>query len=54
MSSLDSLLVLANQEDHLSRAVQCTLLKPVSNHFAILLDGGGIKMGPILFHFENM
>ena len=26
----------------------------MSNHFPILLDGGGVRRGPIPFRFENM
>ena len=26
----------------------------MSNHFSILLDGGGLRRGPSLFRFENM
>ncbi|RVW32846.1 hypothetical protein CK203_107203 [Vitis vinifera] len=36
------------------RGVQCVLPKPVSDHFPILLDGGGVRRGPIPFRFENM
>ncbi|RVW52771.1 hypothetical protein CK203_076652 [Vitis vinifera] len=28
--------------------------EPVSTHFPILLDGGGLRRGPSLFRFENM
>ncbi|RVW79220.1 hypothetical protein CK203_045229 [Vitis vinifera] len=41
-------------EGHFKGAVQCTLPRPVSDHFPILLDGGGVRRGPVPFHFENM
>ena len=34
--------------------MQCILPKPVSNHFPILLDGGGVRRGTMPFRFENM
>ncbi|RVX11624.1 hypothetical protein CK203_015802 [Vitis vinifera] len=39
---------------HFSGVSQCTLPRPVSDHCPILLDGGGVKRGPIPFRFENM
>ena len=35
-------------------AVQGILARTVSDHFPILLKGGGLKRGPSLFRFENM
>ncbi|RVW47166.1 hypothetical protein CK203_070193 [Vitis vinifera] len=32
----------------------CVLLRPVSDHFPILLDGGGLRRDPSPFRFENM
>ena len=34
--------------------IQSTLPRLVSNHFPILIDGRGIKLGPSPFRFESM
>ena len=34
--------------------VQSRLPRPTSDHFPILLKGGGLSQGPSLFRFENM
>ncbi|RVW71692.1 hypothetical protein CK203_061333 [Vitis vinifera] len=34
--------------------LECVLLRPMSDHFSILLDGGGLRRGPSPFRFENM
>ncbi|RVX19759.1 Transposon TX1 uncharacterized 149 kDa protein [Vitis vinifera] len=54
MSRLDRFLVSKDWEGHFKGAVQCTLPRPVSDHFPILLDGGGVRRGPVPFRFENM
>ena len=54
MSRLDRFLVFEDWESHFSGVVQCTLPRPVSDHFLILLDGGGVRRGPTPFCFENM
>ncbi|KAL6331818.1 hypothetical protein AAG906_020162 [Vitis piasezkii] len=54
MSRLDRFLVSEDWEGHFKGAVQCTLPRPVSDHFPILLDGGGVRRGPVPFRFENM
>ena len=35
-------------------ARQCVLPRLVSDHFSILLDGGGLRKDPFPFRFENM
>ena len=40
--------------DHFSGVFQSRLPRPVSNHFPVLLVGGGIRRGPSPFRFENM
>ena len=54
MSRIDRFLVSWHWESYFSRAFQCTLPRPVSDHFPILLEGGGIKSGPLPFRFETM
>ena len=54
MSKLDWFLVSEDWETHFSRVTQCTLPRPVSEHFPILLDGSGVSRRPIPFCFENM
>ncbi|RVW45209.1 hypothetical protein CK203_067527 [Vitis vinifera] len=53
-SRLDRFLISEDWENHFSGMSQCTLPRPVSDHFPILLDGGGVRRGPIPFRFENM
>ncbi|RVW54429.1 hypothetical protein CK203_068460 [Vitis vinifera] len=53
-SRLDCFLVSEDWENHFSGAIQCSLPRPVSDHFPILLDGGGVRSGPSPFRFENM
>ena len=54
MSRLDRFLVSEDWEGHFNGVVQSTLPRPVSDHFPILLDGGGVRRGPVPFRFENM
>ena len=51
---IDRFLISDEWEVHFPGVVQCILPKPVSDHFPILLDGGGVRRGPIPFRFENM
>ena len=53
-SRLDRFLISNEWEDHFSGSVQYVLPKPTSDHFPILLDGGGVRSGPMPFRFENM
>ena len=43
-----------NYIDHFSGVVQSRLPRPTSDHFPILLMGGGLRKGPSPFRFENM
>ena len=54
MSRIDRFLVSGDWESYFSRVTQSTLPRPVSDHFPILLDGGGIRLGPSPFRFVNM
>ena len=54
MSRIDRFLVSRDWESYFSRITQSTLPRPVSDHFPILLDGGGIRSEPSPFRFENM
>ena len=53
-SRLDRFLISEDCENHFSGVSQCILPRPVFDHFPFLLDGGGVRRGPIPFHFENM
>ena len=39
---------------YFSGVVQSILPRPISNHYPVLLDKGGLRSGPSLFRFENM
>ncbi|RVW37305.1 LINE-1 reverse transcriptase-like [Vitis vinifera] len=51
---LDRFLVSPSWLDKFSGAIQRRLPRPVSDHFPILLEGGGLRRGPSPFRFENM
>ena len=54
MSRIGRFLVSGDWESYFSRVTQITLPRPVSDHFPILLDGGGIRSGPSPIQFETM
>ena len=43
-----------NWDNLFNGAMQGILPRPVSDHFSILLERGGLKRGPSPFRFENM
>ncbi|RVW24274.1 putative WD repeat-containing protein C2A9.03 [Vitis vinifera] len=51
---LDRFLVSSSWLDLFSGVTQVRLSRPISDHFPIVLEGGGIRRGPTLFRFENM
>ncbi|RVW47199.1 hypothetical protein CK203_070143 [Vitis vinifera] len=54
MALLLRFLVSPSWIDQFSGINQCRLPRPVSDHFPIMLVGGGIRRGPTPFRFENM
>lgn len=53
-SRLDCYMVFEDWECYFTGVVQYVLLRPVSNHFLILLDGGGLRRGLTPFRLKNM
>eukprot|EP00261_Vitis_vinifera_P017250 XP_010646847.1 PREDICTED: uncharacterized protein LOC104878346 [Vitis vinifera] len=51
---LDRFLVFPSWLDQFSGVTQSRLSRPISDHFPIVLEGGGIRRGPTLFRFESM
>ena len=51
---LDRFLMTDNWNSLVNGAVQGVLPRSVSDHFPVLLEGGGLKRGPSPFRFENM
>ncbi|XP_034684191.1 uncharacterized protein LOC117913358 [Vitis riparia] len=51
---LDRFLVSPSWLDQFSGVIQRRLSRPVSDHFPILLEGGGLRRGLSPFRFENM
>ena len=54
MPCLDRFLVTVDWESHCNKVTQRCLPRPVSDHFPILLDSEGGRMGPSPFRFELM
>ena len=51
---LDRFLVSPSWLDHFSDVLQRRLPRPLSDHFPVLLEGGGLRRGHSPFRFENM
>ena len=51
---LDRFLATPSWLDQYSRVYQRRLSRPTSDHFPVLLEGGGLRRGPSPFKFENM
>ena len=51
---LDRFLVSPSWLDQFSGVLQSKLPRPISDHFPVLLEGGGLRRGPSPFRFENM
>ena len=51
---LDRFLVNTSWLDQFSGVLQSRLPRPLSDHFPVLLEGGGLRRGPSPFRFENM
>ena len=53
-SRIDRFLVTSLWEDQFPDLIQETLVRPVSDHFPLLLESSRVKWGPTPFRFENM
>ena len=54
MSRIERVLVSHDWEDHYPDVTQWALPCPISDHFPILVEAGGILRGKSPFRFENM
>ena len=55
MARLDRFLVTNDWDDLFDGVTQNILSNPISDHFPVLLEGGGLSSsGPLPFRFENM
>ena len=53
-AKLDRFMVSPSWLDQFRNVTQKRLSRPISDHFPIIIEGGGIKRGPVPFRFENM
>ena len=54
VARLDRFLITDDWENYVGNVTQSTLLRPLSNHFRILLIGGGSLVRGLTLRFENM
>ena len=52
-SRLDRFLINEGWDNHFGDVRQCVLPRPVSDHFPILLDVGGVRRGPSLLDLKT-